>query len=105
MENNPQKDISDDKLVELAGMTIHGNAYQAELTRRLMESIKSFDATTKKYTIALVALAIVQITIVLLQFTFDVFNSNNQIVGLILLCSDLAFMSWVFARIDRNNKS
>lgn len=70
-----QLQISDKELVELAGSTVVGTTSglkaqhaQAELTRRLMDSIKSLDKTTSRYSNVLVILTVILVMITIYQF-------------------------------------
>lgn len=77
---NPYKNKSDDELVVDASRLSVQQGNQAELTRRLMKSIRSLDITTARYSSVLVALTLILLVLGFLQLVLTIFVTPVPIV-------------------------
>lgn len=109
MESEKIKELSDDELVETSGSTAIGTTSgqkaqhaQAELIRRLMETIRDANETTTKYSKVMLAFTFVLFVISLLQLVTTIFTLNfNTPIRVLMVGISFFILVWVFWRIDK----
>lgn len=102
-------DEKDEELVRLAGQTVVGTQSglkaqhaQAELTRRLMNTIKDLNSSTDKYSIILIWLTAVLAIITGIQFYYFIkvqlpitqLEAQKEILGVIESCKISSSTKW-----------
>ena len=97
------RDFNDEKLVTVSTETVGSNPSQkslwaqAELQRRLMESIRKFDEATSHYSKALIALTFTLLVIALLQIFATVFAPfPSTSVKVLVFGGAVVIVGWTF---------
>ena len=102
--------LNDEELVDMAGHTVPGGLpsgesthAQAELSRRLMETIKTLDESTSKYSKAVIALTFVLLVIGIIQVIITVLGSPAELwQRLAVLLVFVVVIAWTFRRVVKD---
>lgn len=109
MESKKITEFNDDELVGASGSTVVGTEAgrkaqhaQAELIRRLMQTIRNADQTTTKYSKVMVAFTFILFVIAMLQLVVAIFSSKfDPWIQVCVVFVSLAVLGWVFRNLDR----